>query len=368
MKKLITLTAAVVSAALFFGCSDSSDNNNAALLLAASSSSSGVSLPESVGENELAGKSFNLVGFSETWKFSSNSVSVVHSSDCKGVSNKYSEYNREHTVTYSYSYNTETKRIYLFPVSDSTVITRYGESVVLPALSFATDAGFINALVAQYKVIYDKVTSYTTLEYMAEIKRYDTFREYGYTDSSNMTEVSRDIIARYNRAQSLKTITAKVYNLSSDGKIFKFATDSTYCAPGTTLQDIYSAAYAGKELDITSNSTTVYTLSYGRQYECPECTPALMSSDLLTGYKVSSITSDRINLSAIGIRLSSNVDFDYTSGDFYLNYDTTEVANGVKYTIKDLLSDTTMGEITINYATSSNIPDVSYAPKYALVE
>lgn len=316
MKKLITLAAAVVSAALFFGCSDSSDNNNAALLLAASSSSSGVSLPESVGENELAGK-----------KFSVNSETVEFSESSYVTAMDYTSFKVYYKC--SYTYNSNTKSLYSYALNT-----------------------WVEGDIPQ--------TDEKSLRYL-------TYSQFGYTDTTNETEVPSDVIARYKRYESLhaKKINRLAYNLSSDGSTLKLISDSRY-PKDLTLKDIYSPAYADT-LNIVNNSSTVYTLSYSSQYIWPERNPALMSSDLLTGHKVSSITSDRINLSALGIRFSSNVDFDYTSGDFYLAYDATSISNGVKYTIKNLLSDTTMGEITINYATSSNIPDMTSATTYTLV-
>lgn len=51
---------------------------------------------------------------------------------------------------------------------------------------------------------------------------------------------------------------------------------------------------------------------------------------------------------------------------FHFVYDTTEIANGVKFTIKTTL-DELLGSITINYATENNIPDMISASTYALV-
>lgn len=379
MKKLITLAAAVVSAALFFGCSDSSDNNNAAFLLAASGSSlsnssntglSGVSLPESVGINELKGKCFtsdNIMGNATVMKFSENSVSIEIRAEFAEEANINSACKYESTTTYSYSYNYETKRLYWLPVSESAVIIRGDNKTALAKPTFTTDAEFFNGSKAYYKSFYDKATD-AFLESLVKQDR-SKFDSFGYTDSTHESTVSKEIIARYNRAQSLKQIVSYAYNLSSDGVTLKLLLDSTYFAPGTSLADVYSPAYAKSTFNIVNDLTTVYTLNYARQYIWPERDAAIMSLGTFpyVGHKVSSINSNVINLSESGIRTSTDEDFDYDPAFFNFVYEATDITNGVKYTLKNSLTNTTMGEITINYATSSNIPDMTSVTTYTLV-
>ena len=84
MKKLGVVLASALAAGLFFGCSNDSDDNNMGLLLAAAGSNGGNSsitanLPENVGANELAGKSFQFASGSvkQTISFDNNTVTFT---------------------------------------------------------------------------------------------------------------------------------------------------------------------------------------------------------------------------------------------------------------------------------------------------
>ncbi len=330
MKKLITLAAAVVSAALFFGCSDSSDNNNAALLLAASSNSSGVSLPASVGTNELAGKTFKSDDDSESSLFS---VKTIEFSDSFYVE----KYGINYCQKYAYTYNSDTKSLY------SCLLDYYSEG----------------------NVDSSNATTSTDDELEKQV-RYFLYHSYGYTDTTGETDVPAEVIARYERDVSLhyKRITRQAYNLASDGTTLKLVSDSRY-PKDTTLDNIYTTDYANDSLLIVSN---FYKLSYGRQYVWPERNAALMSYDSKIGYKVSSVKDGVINYTAKGTRASEDNDFIYDTalaGSFSYSV-LSETSERVVYILR--YSDgTEFGSITIDYATSSNVPDMTSAPTYTLV-
>ena len=120
MKKLGGVLVSALAAGLFFGCSNDSDDNNMGLLLAVAnggSSSITANLPENVGANELAGKSFNnelVLGnqtISETISFDNNTVTstaIVNYPENKENGTKAYTYTT--ISTKRYSYNAETKK------------------------------------------------------------------------------------------------------------------------------------------------------------------------------------------------------------------------------------------------------------------
>lgn len=335
MKKLITMAVAVVSAALFFGCSDSSDNNNSALLLAASSNSSGVSLPASVGTNELAGKTFKsdddsdflpITEFSDLFYIQRMDFSSTDTAIC---------------YKYAYSYNSHTKTLYSC------------------LLDFYTEKGELDSPG-------DTTLTDEQIEALEKYMRYSIYSSYGYTDTTGETDVPAEVIARYERDMSLqyKRITRQAYNLASDGTTLKLVSDSRY-PKDTTLDNIYTTDYANDSLLIVSN---FYKLSYGRQYVWPERNAALMSYDSKIGYKVSSVKDGVINYTAKGTRASEDNDFIYDTalaGSFSYSV-VSETSERVIYILR--YSDgTEFGSITIDYATSSNVPDMTSAHTYTLV-
>ena len=118
MKKLGVVLASALAAGLFFGCSNDSDDNNMGLLLAAAGSNGGNSsitanLPENVGANELAGKSFQFASGSvkQTISFDNNTVTFTSTTN-------FPEENGTKAYTYTtistkrYSYNADTKNLY----------------------------------------------------------------------------------------------------------------------------------------------------------------------------------------------------------------------------------------------------------------
>lgn len=365
MKKLITVVAAVVSAALFFGCSDSSDNNNAALLLAAANSSSSVSLPASVGINELAGKTFKSDDDSEIYNFDSRTYTFAFKGSADAIDSTREAYEYEYIETYLYSYNSITKRIYSVFVNRSIFVIRGGikSKVIYP--SFSTDEEYISVYKKAEKV-FANLLSDDLLETSIKDRRYSIFNDFGYTDLTNQTEVSKEIISRYNKYNSFKLITPKQYSLSSNSATLKICNDSDYYAPGTTLQDIYSPAYARYSLTI-ENASEAWELNYGGQIMWPARNPAMKREDTVKGMRVSSVTANAINVCAVGTRKDTSSDYTYTDISLVYPYTASEITDGVEYTITVPILDTEFGKITINYATAANNTAETSGTAYTLV-
>lgn len=118
MKKLGVVLASALAAGLFFGCSNDSDDNNMGLLLAAAGSNGGNSsitanLPENVGANELAGKSFKSELGYETISFDNNTVTFTKTENYpENQENGTRAYKSTNIITKRYSYNAETKNLY----------------------------------------------------------------------------------------------------------------------------------------------------------------------------------------------------------------------------------------------------------------
>ena len=151
MKKLGVVLASALAAGLFFGCSNDSDDNNMGLLLAVAnggSSSITANLPENVGANELAGKSFQYESdfgdhSNHTISFDNNTVtfttSILYPEDQENGTRTYKMTN---IITKRYSYNAETKNLYYTNSSSSgkTIYTNdANEKFEQPSMTFSTE-------------------------------------------------------------------------------------------------------------------------------------------------------------------------------------------------------------------------------------
>ena len=151
MKKLGVVLASALAAGLFFGCSNDSDDNNMGLLLAVAnggSSSITANLPENVGANELAGKSFNnelVLGnqtISETISFDNNNVTITTTANYpEDQENGTRAYKYTNTITRRYSYNADTKNLYYNTSSSGkTIFTNdANEKFEQPSMTFSTE-------------------------------------------------------------------------------------------------------------------------------------------------------------------------------------------------------------------------------------
>lgn len=148
MKKLGVVLASALAAVLFFGCSNDSDDNNMGLLLAVAnggSSSITANLPENVGANELAGKSFQYESdFSNhTISFDNNTVTFTTTVNYpENKENGTKAYKMTNIITKRYSYNAETKNLYYTNSSSSgkTIYTNdANEKFEQPSMTFSTE-------------------------------------------------------------------------------------------------------------------------------------------------------------------------------------------------------------------------------------
>ena len=148
MKKLGVVLASALAAGLFFGCSNDSDDNNMGLLLAVAnggSSSITANLPENVGANELAGKSFQFASdsYNRAISFDNNTVtfttSILYPEDQENGTRTYKMTN---IITKRYSYNAETKNLYYTNSSSSgkTIYTNDANEKFEPSsMTFSTE-------------------------------------------------------------------------------------------------------------------------------------------------------------------------------------------------------------------------------------
>lgn len=148
MKKLGVVLASALAAGLFFGCSNDSDDNNMGLLLAVAnggSSSITANLPENVGANELAGKSFQFASdsYNRAISFDNNTVTFTTTiSSPEDQENGTRAYKMTNIITKRYSYNAETKNLYYTNSSSSgkTIYTNdANEKFEQPSMTFSTE-------------------------------------------------------------------------------------------------------------------------------------------------------------------------------------------------------------------------------------
>ena len=209
MKKLGVVLASALAAGLFFGCSNDSDDNNMGLLLAAANganSSITANLPENVGANELAGKSFRnggvLISFdNNTFTYT---ITLNYPEDQENGTRAYKYTN---TITKRYSYNAETKNLYYnTSFSGKTIYTNDANEKFEPSsMTFSTEE-----------------------EYSAKMK--DFFKNLSKIQGKELTD------EQLNQQIDLNFIRNAVYNLSSQYNLPTAYTDKTYETPLTPAQ------------------------------------------------------------------------------------------------------------------------------------
>ena len=166
MKKLGVVLASALAAGLFFGCSNDSDDNNMGLLLAVAnggSSSITANLPENVGANELAGKSFQFASdsYNRAISFDNNTVTFTTTiSSPEDQENGTRAYKMTNIITKRYSYNAETKNLYYTNSSSSgkTIYTNDANEKFEPSsMTFSTEEEYS----AKMKDFYKKLNKFT---------------------------------------------------------------------------------------------------------------------------------------------------------------------------------------------------------------
>ena len=218
MKKLGVVLASALAAGLFFGCSNDSDDNNMGLLLAAAGSNGGNSsitanLPENVGANELAGKSFQFASGSvkQTISFDNNTVTFTSTKN-------FPEENGTKAYTYTtistkrYSYNAETKNLY-----------HNGSSFIVDKTIYTNDANekFEPSSYGTFS---------TEKEYSTKMK--DFFKNLSKIKGKEYTEEQLN----QSITDNLKNIRQQVYDLSSQYNLPTAYTDKNYETPLTPAQ------------------------------------------------------------------------------------------------------------------------------------
>lgn len=274
MKKLGVVLASALAAGLFFGCSNDSDDNNMGLLLAVAnggSSSITANLPENVGANELAGKSFNnelVLGnqtISETISFDNNTVTstaIVNYPENKENGTKAYTYTT--ISTKRYSYNAETKNLY-YPYlssSDKTIYTNdANEKFEQPSMTFSTEKEYSTKMKDFFKNLSKiKGKEYTEEQLNQRItdnlknirqQVYNLSLQYdlptAYTDENYETPLTPDQISFYNKYGTMlekankRTIRCHAYKL--EGNNLKLYYNSGNLPAGIKFSGIYNGTY-----------------------------------------------------------------------------------------------------------------------------
>jgi len=367
LKKILSFLAAALLAAAFMGCSNDSDDNNSALLLSLSSGGSSLSsaLPASVGTNELAGKKFSSSIGSSTSTYEFSGTTYKYSAVSEAGSGTYNTaYKLLTEDTYSYSYDSSAKRIYIKLLGSDSFIIRDGKTPLFPNFSFSTDAQFVDCYKLVYKILYDKVDdAYITS--FAKQSRCPVFYTFGYTDTTGDTPVSDEIIARYNRAQELSrnSVSCTAYSLSLTG--LKIVSDSGHYSKETKLSD-FCSSFASSSLNLVANGSTAFTFSYKMQYAWPERYCALTASNGLWGYYVTSASESALSVSKVGARASSSSDYIFMEQASTISLSKLETSSYAVYTAS--LDGAVIGTITIPYAIADNIPSFDTVVQYTLVQ
>lgn len=286
MKKLGVVLASALAAGLFFGCSNDSDDNNMGLLLAVAnggSSSITANLPENVGANELAGKSFQFASdsYNRAISFDNNTVtfttSILYPEDQENGTRTYKMTN---IITKRYSYNAETKNLYYTNSSSSgkTIYTNDANEKFEPSsMTFSTEEEYS----AKMKDFYKKLNKFTgnesTDEELNQIingnlelirnQVYHLSSKYNlptaYTDENCETPLTPDQISFYNKYNTMlekaikRTIECHAYKLEENN--LKLS-DSGNLPAGIKFGGIYNGTY-DFSADIKNSVVSIGTIN-----------------------------------------------------------------------------------------------------------
>ena len=276
MKKLGVVLASALAAGLFFGCSNDSDDNNMGLLLAVAGSNGGNSsitanLPENVGTNELAGKSFRSeseysdLTLSHTISFDNNTVTFTTTGNYpENKENGTKAYTYTTIITKPYSYNAETKNLY-YTNSISSGKTIYTNDAnekfeLLSDMTFSTE----KECAAKFEDFYKKLNKFTGNEFTDEELKQNINQQLmsirtevaylssqydlptAYTDKNYETPLTPDQISFYNKYITMmekankRTIECHAYKLEGDSlKLY----NSGNLPAGIKFGGIYNGTY-----------------------------------------------------------------------------------------------------------------------------
>ena len=290
MKKLGVVLASALAAGLFFGCSNDSDDNNMGLLLAAAnggSSSITANLPENVGANELAGKSFKSeVPFgnlptSQTISFDNNTVTITTTVNYpEDQENGTKAYTYTTIITKRYSYNADTKNLYYNTSSSGkTIFTNdANEKFEQPSMTFSTEKEYSTKCEYLYKNLNKIQGKELTDEQLNQqingnlkfIRNsvYILSSKYNlptaYTDENYETPLTPDQISFYNKYNTMqekatkRTIGCHAYELEGDN--LKLYYNSGNLPAGIKFSGIYNGTY-NFSADIKKNGLPAGTIN-----------------------------------------------------------------------------------------------------------
>lgn len=283
MKKLGVVLASALAAGLFFGCSNDSDDNNMGLLLAVAnggSSSITANLPENVGANELAGKSFQFASdsYNRAISFDNNTVTFTTTiSSPEDQENGTRAYKMTNIITKRYSYNAETKNLYYTNSSSSgkTIYTNdANEKFEQPSMTFSTEEEYSTKM-KDFLKKFNKFTGNESTDeelnktinaylrmYRSQV--YQLSSQYNlptaYTDENCETPLTPDQISFYNKYDTMqekaneRTIECHAYKL--EGNNLKLYYNSGNLPAGIKFGGIYNGTY-NFSADIKNNGISV---------------------------------------------------------------------------------------------------------------
>lgn len=292
MKKLGVVLASALAAGLFFGCSNDSDDNNMGLLLAVANggnSSITANLPENVGTNELAGKSFRSeseysdLTLSHTISFDNNTVTFTTTGNYpENKENGTKAYTYTTIITKPYSYNAETKNLY-YTNSISSGKTIYTNDAnekfeLLSDMTFSTE----KECAAKFEDFYKKLNKFTGNEFTDEELKQNINQQLmsirtevaylssqydlptAYTDKNYETPLTPAQISFYNKYITMmekankRTIICQAYKL--EGNNLKLYYNSGNLPAGIKFGGIYNGTY-NFSADIKKNGLPAGTIN-----------------------------------------------------------------------------------------------------------
>ena len=318
MKKLGVVLASALAAGLFFGCSNDSDDNNMGLLLAVANgggSSITANLPENVGANELAGKSFQIASGSvkQTISFDNNTVTFTSTTN-------FPEENGTKAYTYTtistkrYSYNAETKNLYHNGSSfivDKTIYTNDANEKFEPSSygTFSTEKEYSAIIEDRYKNLSKiqgkEFTDEELNDYInGTLKNFrkqvaDLSSQYNlptaYTDKNYETPLTPAQISFYNKFITFaikadeKIIKCFAYELDGDNlKLY----NSGNLPAGIKFGGIYNGTY-NFSADIKNNGISIGTININ-VFEIIDPNNSLGAKDFTPSIKISNGPSFKV--------------------------------------------------------------------------
>ena len=372
MKKLGVVLASALAAGLFFGCSNDSDDNNMGLLLAVAnggSSSITANLPENVGANELAGKSFQFASdsYNRAISFDNNTVTFTTTiSSPEDQENGTRAYKMTNIITKRYSYNAETKNLYYTNSSSSgkTIYTNdANEKFEQPSMTFSTEEEYSTKM----KDLLKKLNKFTGNEstdeelnktinaslrmYRSQV--YQLSSQYNlptaYTDENCETPLTPDQISFYNKYMTMeknaeeRTIICRAYKLEGDSlKLY----NSGNLPAGIKFGGIYNGTY-NFSADIKNNGISIGTININvfeiidptNSLGAKDFTPSISfngssfkvtsaSDNSVTGiWKVSDLISEKITLKLENetTEEKTTVTIKMQEGDYAVTFGTFEI-------------------------------------------